>query len=133
MRRNNCDILEAVRSSGVWGSASPVAVAPLLETNPDTGGATVVYDTAAGSRLAGRARTMLLRHHAAKNGVPDPEYGLTSILDFDGALPTRLEERVAGLEATDLRRAAYVCAELLAAYDQRPFADFVLARLARND
>lgn len=80
-----------------------------------------------------KARTMLLRHHAAENGVPDPEYGLTSILDFDGSLPARLEETVAGLDDTDLRHAAYVCAELLAAYEQRPFGDFVLARLARRD
>jgi predicted nucleotidyltransferase len=80
-----------------------------------------------------KARTLLLRHHAAENGIPDPEYGITSILDFDGSLPARCEETVAGLDATELRCAAYVCAELLAAYDQRPFGDFVLARLARSD
>jgi hypothetical protein len=45
-------------------------------------------------------------------------------------LPPRLEETVAGLDAADLRRAAYVCAELLAGHDHRPFGDFVLARLA---
>lgn len=79
------------------------------------------------------ARTLLLRHHAAEIRVPDPEFGLTSILDFDGTLPARLEETVAGLDAADLRRAAYVCAELLAGYDHRPFGDFVLARLAGRD
>ncbi len=79
------------------------------------------------------ARTLLLRHHAAQTGIPDPEFGLTSILDFNGTLPERLEETVARLDAADLRRAGHVCAELLAAYDQRPFVDFVLARLARRD
>jgi len=80
-----------------------------------------------------QARTLLLRHHAAETGVPDPEFGLTSILDFDGTLPERSEETVAGLDAAGLRRAGYACAELLAAYDQRPFGDFVLARLATSD
>jgi predicted nucleotidyltransferase len=78
------------------------------------------------------ARKLLLRHHAAETGIPDPEFGVTSIFDFDGALPERLEETVARLDADDIRRAGYVCSELLAAYDQRPFADFVLARLARR-
>src|SRR2546421_11095768 len=30
------------------------------------------------------ARTLLLRHHAAETGIPDPQLGLTSILDFAG-------------------------------------------------
>ena len=76
------------------------------------------------------ARGLLLRHHAAETGVPDPEFGLTSILDFDGSLPERLEETVAGLDADELRRAGYVCAELLAAYERRPFGDLVIDRLA---
>jgi hypothetical protein len=76
------------------------------------------------------ARALLLRHHAAEMSIPDPEFGLTSILDSDGSLPDRLEETVAGLDAADLRRAASVCGELLAAYDQRPFGEFVLNRLA---
>jgi predicted nucleotidyltransferase len=76
------------------------------------------------------ARALLLRHHAAETGVTDPEFGITSILDFGGTLPDRLEETVAGLDADDLRRAACACAELLATYEQRPFADFVLGRLA---
>lgn len=75
------------------------------------------------------ARTLLLRHHANVTGVPDPGYGVTSILDVGGALPPRLAETVAGLDAADLRRAARACAELLVAYGRRPFADLVLARL----
>jgi predicted nucleotidyltransferase len=78
------------------------------------------------------ARTMLLRHHAAATGVPEPELGLTSILDFDGTLPPRLEETVARLDAADLRRAACVCADLLVEYERRPFAEFVRARLGES-
>jgi hypothetical protein len=78
------------------------------------------------------ARTLLLRHHAAETGVPDPEFGITSILDFDGTLPDGLETTVARLDAADLRRAAYACAQLLAQYEPRPFADYVIARLARR-
>lgn len=79
-----------------------------------------------------KARTLLLRHHAAETGIPDPQFGVTSILDFDGSLPEGLDETVAGLDATDLRRAGYACAELLVAYDPRPFGDFVLSRLATS-
>lgn len=78
------------------------------------------------------SRTMLLRHHAAANGIPEPELGLTSILNFDGRMPARLEETVAGLDAADIRRAARVCADLLAEYEQRPFGEFVRARLAEK-
>jgi predicted nucleotidyltransferase len=78
------------------------------------------------------ARTMLLRHHAAVTGASDPQLGLTGILDAGGSLPDRLEETVAGLDAAELRRAGHACAELLAVHDQRPFGDFVLARLANE-
>jgi predicted nucleotidyltransferase len=78
------------------------------------------------------ARTLLLRHHAAATGLPEPELGLTSVLNHDGNLPARLEETVAGLDASELRRAAHICAELLAEYEQRPFADFVHTRLAEQ-
>jgi hypothetical protein len=78
------------------------------------------------------ARMMLLRHHANATGIPEPEFGLVSILDFDGTLPARLDETVAGLDAGDIRRAANVCAELLAEYEQRPFTEFVLARLGQG-
>ncbi len=79
------------------------------------------------------ARTLLLRHHAATTGIPEPQLGLTSILNFHGTLPTRLEETVAGFDAAELRRAACVCAELLATYERRPFGDLVQARLASRD
>ncbi len=79
------------------------------------------------------ARTLLLRHHAATTGIPEPQLGLTSILNFHGTLPVRLEETVAGLDAAELRRAACVCAELLATYERRPFGDLVQARLASRD
>jgi predicted nucleotidyltransferase len=76
------------------------------------------------------ARSLLLRHHAATTGIPEPQLGLTSILNFQGTLPKRLDETVARLDSGDLRRAASVCAELLATYERRPFGDFVQARLA---
>jgi predicted nucleotidyltransferase len=79
------------------------------------------------------ARMLLLRHHAATTGIPEPQLGLTSILNFHGKLPMRLEETVAGLDAGDLRRAASVCAELLSTYERRPFGDLVQARLAARD
>jgi len=60
----------------------------------------------------------------------DPEYGVTSILDYGGTLPEGLEATVAGLDAAEIRRASFACAELLSTYDQRPFADFVTSRLA---
>lgn len=72
-----------------------------------------------------KARSLLLRHHAATTGMRDPEYGATSILDFGGRLPEGLESTVPGLNAVEIRRAALACAELLATYGQRPFADFV--------
>jgi hypothetical protein len=37
-----------------------------------------------------------------------------------------------GLDPAELRRAAVACAELLAEYEQRPFGDFVLARLRES-
>lgn len=74
-------------------------------------------------------RNLLLRHHAAATGISEPELGLTSILNFNGSVPSRLQETVAELDAADLRRAAGVCADLLAGYERRPFSDFVQARL----
>ncbi len=78
-------------------------------------------------------RNLLLRHHAAASGIPEPELGLTSILNFNGSVPSRLGETVAELDAADLRRAARACAELLASYERRPFSDFVQARLGSPD
>lgn len=80
-----------------------------------------------------KARSLLLRHHAAVAGMSDPEYGLTSLLDYGGLLPDGLDSTVAGLDAAELRGAALACAELLATYEQRPFADFVISRLATRD
>jgi predicted nucleotidyltransferase len=77
-----------------------------------------------------KARSLLLRHHAAETGMRDPEYGVASILDYGGTLPEGLESTVAGLDAAEIRRAALACAELLATYARRPFADFVMSRLA---
>lgn len=79
-----------------------------------------------------KARSLLLRHHAALSGVRDPEVGLTSLLDVGAALPDRLDETAAGLDAEAIRRAACACAEILATYEQRPFGDLVLARLGQG-
>ncbi|HEX6679301.1 MAG TPA: nucleotidyltransferase domain-containing protein [Gaiellaceae bacterium] len=78
-----------------------------------------------------KARSLLIRHHAAETGMKEPEYGITSILDYGGPLPDGLDATVAKLDATDIRRAANACARLLAAYGEGPFADFVMSRLAR--
>jgi hypothetical protein len=80
-----------------------------------------------------KARLLLLRHHAAVTGMRDPEYGVTSLLDYGGRLPEGLESTVAGLNAAEIRRAAFACGELLATYEQRPFADFVMSRLATRN
>jgi len=74
-------------------------------------------------------RNLLLRHHAALAGLPDPELGLVSIRDYGGTLPPGLEDTVARLDPADIRRAALACAELLAASERRPFTDLVLRRL----
>lgn len=77
-----------------------------------------------------KARSLLLRHHAATTSMRDPEYGVTSIVDYGGSLPEGLELTVAGLDAGEIRRAAVACAELLTTYEERPFGEFVLARLS---
>jgi predicted nucleotidyltransferase len=76
-----------------------------------------------------KARSLLLRHHAAEIGVRDPQYGVASILDYGGELPDGLESTVARLDAVEIRRAACACAALLSAYGRRPFVEFVLAQL----
>ena len=73
-----------------------------------------------------KARPLLLRHRAAVTGIRDPEYGIASLLDYGGPLPEGLESTLAELDATQIRRAALACADLLATYGQRPFADFVM-------
>ena len=77
-----------------------------------------------------KARSLLLRHHALATGMREPEYGIASLLNDGGRLPEGLESTVARLDAAEIRRAAYACAELLSTYEQRPFADFVMARLS---
>jgi hypothetical protein len=74
-------------------------------------------------------RDLILRHQAALEGVPDPELGLTSLRDYGGALPARLEETTALLDPADVRRAAVVCAEVLIGFEPRPFTEIVLRRL----
>ena len=75
---------------------------------------------------------MLLRHHAAVTGMRDPQYGVASLLDYGGSLPEGLESTLAELDATEIRHAGLACAELLAVYEARPFADFVMGRLATD-
>lgn len=79
-----------------------------------------------------RARTMLLRHHAAVLGLRDPQYGLASILDHGGTLPLDLEATVTTLDAAAIRRAAQTCGRLLTAYGERPFTTLVLQRLSED-
>src|SRR5207249_8789256 len=42
---SNCDILQSVRTGGVWGAPTTVAATLYNEGNPDTDGTTVVYDS----------------------------------------------------------------------------------------
>jgi predicted nucleotidyltransferase len=80
-----------------------------------------------------RARSLLLCHHAAVSGIHDPQYGVTSILDYGGSRPPGLESTVAGLDTAEIRRAALACGRLLATYERRPFAEYVLERLTCRD
>lgn len=62
------------------------------------------------------ARALLCQLHAAAIGVPDPQYGLTSLLDFAAdQLPAGLEATVAGLEPLQLLEAARHTAAMLTA------------------
>ena len=66
------------------------------------------------------ARTQLWRLHAAASGIADPQYGLTSVLDFaPGDIPAGVEETVAGLSLPSLLAAARQAARLLTATGQR--------------
>lgn len=76
-----------------------------------------------------KARSLLLCHHAAATGMRDPQYGVASILDYGGTLPEGLISTVAGLDAAEIRRAAYACGKLLIAYGRRAFSEFALDRL----
>jgi hypothetical protein len=77
-----------------------------------------------------KARSLLLKHHAAATAVSDPEYGITSILDYGGTLPRELESTVARLDAAEIRDAASAVAELLMEYGRRPLGEYVRGRLA---
>jgi predicted nucleotidyltransferase len=79
-----------------------------------------------------RARGHLIRHYASETGISDPQYGITSIMDSGRALPSRFDETVARLDPADIRRAASVCAEILATYDSRPYGDFARRRLTET-
>lgn len=66
------------------------------------------------------ARTQLWRVHAAASGIADPQYGLTSVLDFaPDDIPTRIGETVAGLTLPGLLAAARQVARLLTEAGQR--------------
>jgi hypothetical protein len=65
-------------------------------------------------------RTQLWRLHAAASGIADPQYGLTSVLDFAPEdIPDGIEETVAGLSLPSLLAAARQVARLLTATAQR--------------
>jgi Thrombospondin type 3 repeat len=49
---SNCDIYRSVRTGGAWGAPTLVAATPANEGNPDTDGATVVYDSERASATA---------------------------------------------------------------------------------
>jgi hypothetical protein len=61
------------------------------------------------------ARDLFWRVWAVAEGVPEPEYGLTSVLDVRPRieLPSGVDDSVAGLEPAELLRAAQVLAALL--------------------
>ena len=60
------------------------------------------------------ARSQLWQLWAAVRGVPQPQYGLTSVLDFAPAfLPDGIEDTVSDLDLGRLLRAGLRIAELL--------------------
>jgi hypothetical protein len=60
------------------------------------------------------ARAELWRLWAAAERVPDPQYGLTAVLDApDAAMPANVEATVGALDRRALRSAAVACGELL--------------------
>ena len=66
------------------------------------------------------ARGEVFRVWAAGNKIDFPGYGLTAILDTPGeSVPAEFDATVAALDATDLRRAALACADLLTDATQR--------------
>ena len=66
------------------------------------------------------ARADVFKLWAAGSKIDFPGYGLTSLLDTPGeSVPTEFDATVADLDATDLRRAALACADLLTEATQR--------------
>jgi hypothetical protein len=59
------------------------------------------------------ARAQLWQLWAAVRGVPQPQYGLTSVLDYAAVLPEGIEETVSGLDVGSLLAAGLRVAELL--------------------
>lgn len=59
------------------------------------------------------ARAQLWQLWAAACRVPQPQYGLTSVLDYAAALPDGIEETVSGLDVGSLLAAGLRVAELL--------------------
>jgi hypothetical protein len=59
------------------------------------------------------ARAQLWQLWAAAGGVPQPQHGLTSVLDYAAALPDGIEETVSGLDVGSLLAAGLRVAELL--------------------
>jgi hypothetical protein len=73
-------------------------------------------------------RTQLWRLHAAASRIADPQYGLTSVLDFaPDDIPAGIEQTVAGLALPSLLAAARQTARLLTAAGQRLPADLQAA------
>lgn len=69
---------------------------------------------------------------AVAAGIPEPEYGVTSVLDVPGqALPMGIEETIAGLDLGELLRAARRLAALLEGLQERLGGDALPEALAR--
>jgi hypothetical protein len=79
-------------------------------------------------------RMNVARLHAARLGVPYPEFGVTSIFDVDGAdVPAGFGDTYAQPDLDDVRRAALACARLLDEFDPPPLAAWVRERLRGAD
>lgn len=66
------------------------------------------------------ARTHVWYLHAAAHDVPDPQYGITSVLDFaPDTVPPAMEATVSDLDAARLRTAAQATARMLREVGER--------------
>jgi hypothetical protein len=76
-------------------------------------------------------RAELWRLWAVAERIPDPQYGLTAVLDApDAPMPENIEETVAGLDRRALRSAAMSCGELLVWTWPRAISSVTTADLA---